>query len=654
MTGTLPVDDEQEYLDHLRSMVAENVPEIVWIARADGTNLYFNQPWMAYTGLSLEHSLQHGWADVLHPDDRQRVLASWRAALDAGHPFSADCRLRGANGMHRWWLIRAAPGRESSGRAREWFGTCTDIDDLKKAELRSADNEALLQMGGRAARLGAWSINLAEGRITWSEQVCAIHEVPVGTTPTMQQALAFYTPEYREIVTREIEAATREGRSFDVEAQIVTAKGKRVWVRAMGHAERNASGAVTVLRGALQDIEERRNLEVQFQQAQKMEAIGLLAGGVAHDFNNLLWVILGYTSMALDELRSDDPLHTALAEVLQAGERAAALTRQLLAFSRQQVMQPRVLDVGQVVQSMQNMLGRLLGADVELAVLLAPSLGNVHADLSQVEQIIMNLAVNARDAMPRGGKLTIEVAHATLGAENAGEHRDVVPGPYVMLAVTDTGTGMDAATRERIFEPFFTTKEQGRGTGLGLSTVFGIVKQSRGHIVVDTELGRGTTFKIYLPRTEREKQTASPSLPAPAKQGVETILLVEDDEQVRLMTRTVLRRHGYTVLDAQNGGEAFLICERHVAPIHLLITDVVMPRMNGREVAARLVAMKPDMRVLYVSGYTEGSIDGGEPGVAFLQKPIMPNTLLTKVREVLGYGRASSAAFPQSTPNLQG
>jgi two-component system cell cycle sensor histidine kinase/response regulator CckA len=379
--------------------------------------------------------------------------------------------------------------------------------------------------------------------------------------------------------------------------------------------------------------------EEQLRQAQKMEAVGRLAGGIAHDFNNLLTVILSYANLIIDDLPPGDPLRDDVLEIRRAGERAADLTRQLLAFSRRQLHQPSVVDLRQVVLEMEKLLRRVLGEDIQLVVRDGRPQGRIHADASQIEQIVMNLAVNARDAMPLGGTLTLEFADVELDADYAGSHLGVAVGPYVMLAVTDTGTGIDAAAREHMFEPFFTTKDIGKGTGLGLSTVFGIVTASHGHIDVDTEDAIGSTFRIYFPRTDATEEPARPVYGTPETlRGTETILLVEDDEQVRELNRTILRRNGYHVLDAQDGAQAVLVSEAYEEDIHLLLTDVVMPQVGGRDLADRLLASRPNVRVLYVSGYTEDAtlhLGVLEDDIAFLQKPVTPDTLLRKIREVL-------------------
>jgi two-component system cell cycle sensor histidine kinase/response regulator CckA len=384
--------------------------------------------------------------------------------------------------------------------------------------------------------------------------------------------------------------------------------------------------------------EELRKTEEQLRHAQKMEAVGRLAGGVAHDFNNVLSVILSYCELILADPQNTGSLRTDLVEVRTAGLRAAELTKQLLLFSRQQVIEAKVFDLGKVVGGMEKLLRPLLGADVELTILTSREVGRVWADEGQIVQVVMNLAVNARDAMPRGGKLTIETRNVELDEDYARAHHGVTPGQYVMLAATDTGTGMDRATQARIFDPFFTTKEKGKGTGLGLSTVFGTIQQAGGHLWVYSEPGEGTTFKIYLPRTDAPETKKARAAPAVSKRGTETILLVEDDEQLRKVTRGILTGLGYTVLDAAAGPEALRLCEKHDGKIHLLVTDVVMPKMSGPQLAEKVVAMRPGIRALFMSGYTDDAIVNHgvlESGVDFLQKPLTPDAVARKIREVL-------------------
>ncbi len=376
--------------------------------------------------------------------------------------------------------------------------------------------------------------------------------------------------------------------------------------------------------------------------AQRMETIGRLASGLAHDFNNMLTAILGQCDILLRRLPEEEPAREGIEEIRIAGERAAGLTRQLLAYSRRQVLKPRVLDLNASVASMVPLLRRLIGENIELSPALHPVLGHVEADPSQIEQIIMNLVVNARDSMPGGGRVVVETANADLDRTFARRHVPTRPGRYVMLAVSDTGSGMDKATRTRIFEPFFTTKQMGNGTGLGLATVYGIVKQSAGYIWVYSEPGTGSTFKIYLPRVDAEISPEEPGEPSRLPQnGSETVLLVEDDLNVRVLACEMLRMNGYRVLQARNGVEALDVVRGNDRPIHLLLTDVVMPQMSGRQLAETITGLKPGIRVLYMSGYTDGVIVHHgvlDAGVAYLQKPFTSDFLARKVREVLDAG----------------
>ena len=434
-------------------------------------------------------------------------------------------------------------------------------------------------------------------------------------------------------------------------AEWVRKDGSSVTVRLSGRAIRDEGQAI-FFELFTEDVTEQRALEQQLRQAQKMEAVGRLAGGIAHDFNNLLMVISGYCEFLLERIGSDVALRGSVQEIANAAERATSLTRQLLAFSRKQILAPKVLDLNAIVTENLKMLRRMIGEDIDLGMVAGAEIGTVKADPGQIEQVIMNLAVNARDAMPHGGKLTIETANVTRDEEYARLHAPVTPGEYVMLAISDTGMGMDAETQAQIFEPFFTTKGL-KGTGLGLSTVYGIIKQSGGYIWVYSEPGKGTSFKVYLPRVSAtgEAIVAEPSVTnAKLEPAQETILLVEDESNVRQLARQYLENQGYTVLEAADGAAAIEISNAHPGPIHLLLTDVIMPGMNGRELARRVSALRPETKVLYMSGYTENAIAHNgilDEGIALLQKPFTLTTLRTKVREKL------SSRFRAPRFNLQ-
>jgi two-component system cell cycle sensor histidine kinase/response regulator CckA len=451
--------------------------------------------------------------------------------------------------------------------------------------------------------------------------------------------LSITHPDDQENIMREAIAAFTSGKSSRLEFRLLAKDGHVVWVESQSAIISNEDGQPVGTRGVTIDITERKMLEEQLRQSQKLEAIGMLAGGVAHDFNNLLTAIIGYSELTLSQLRREDPLHQNISEVKKAADRAAGLTRQLLAFSRKQVMQPKILNLNLIVSELEKMLHRVIGEDIELRTMLEPEIGSVKADPGQIEQVIMNLAVNARDAMPQGGKLTIETQHIYLNEEYARQHIAINPGSYIMLAVSDTGIGMDEQTQARIFEPFFTTKGAGKGTGLGLSTVYGIINQSGGNIRVYSEVGQGTTFKVYLPRVDENAQERKLAVEAEDSiYGTETILIAEDEEIVRKLAVQVLESYGYYVLEAANGGGALLICERYQEPIHLLLTDVVMPEMSGRLLAERLNKLRPEMKILYMSGYTSNAIVHQgvlDDGTNFIQKPFTPKALADKVREVL-------------------
>jgi two-component system, cell cycle sensor histidine kinase and response regulator CckA len=548
----------------------------------------------------------------------------------------------------RWCLVDAVPVFDpATGKLVEAIASLTDITQRRRAETALRNTSDTLSALIQASPLAIFAFD-PSGKITsWN---AAAERLFGWRAPEVLGHLLPAIPPDQQGTFREHHLAVLAGRSFiDLEVRWQRREGTFV---TLSLALAPLYGGVSEVQGVIAlagDLSERKKLESQLRQSQKMEAVGQLAGGVAHDFNNLLTAILGYTSLLLQAVPTDDPKHQDLLEIDRAATRATELTQQLLAFSRRQLLQPTLIDLNAVLSDTMRMLGRLLGEHIELTILPETRLGVVRADRGQIEQVIINLAVNARDAMKSGGKLTLETRNVNLDRAYTSQHPGATEGEFVMLAVTDTGVGMDAATQARIFEPFFTTKERGKGTGLGLSTVYGIIKQSGGTIYVYSEPERGTTFKIYFPKVMAQ---APAEVPVPVKpadvRGTETVLVVEDEDGVRSLTCRVLRTYGYTVLEAENGGEALLIAEQHSTPIHLLLTDVVLPRMSGRKLAERLVRAQPGLRVLYMSGYTDGSIVNHgalDPGTAFIQKPFTPEALGQKLREALD----SPAATVRST-----
>ncbi len=489
-----------------------------------------------------------------------------------------------------------------------------------------------------AARAGTWDVDFVTGCARWSDTLETLHGLRVGTFgKTLKAFLAAIHPEDRHQVREALERAMRDRTDPHIHYRTLWPDGTIRRISSFGRIFYEG-GAPLRAAGVSLDVTERMELEERHRQSQKMEAIGQLAGGIAHDFNNLLTAIHGYSEILTEALEVQSPLRTDVREIQRAADRATALTRQLLAFSRNQILEPRILDLRESIQSMESMLSRLIGEDIDVVVRLAPDAGHVKADPGQIEQVILNLALNARDAMPNGGTMIIELANAELDASYARRHAGVTPGQYVRLSVSDTGTGMDDATRARIFDPFFTTKAHGRGTGLGLSTVYGIVRQSGGNIWVYSEPGHGSSFKVYLPRVDEPADTPESDVTTASVGGAETVLVVEDEHAVRELVRKVLERAGYRVLAAATPHEALAIVDQHPDGINLLMSDVVLPQMGGRALAEQITAKANGVRVLYMSGYTDDTIlHHGvlDPGTPFLQKPFTARALTNKIREVL-------------------
>lgn len=492
-----------------------------------------------------------------------------------------------------------------------------------------------------SSRMGIWEVDISTQRVSWSDSMAQLYGLTPDQVPTTTETyFALVHPDDVPAVRANLADMENDAGLYETEFRILWPDGSVHWVAGRSRIERGPGGMPQRRLGVTTDIDARKLMESQLRQAQKMDAVGQLAGGVAHDFNNLLTAILGYAGFVMADLPAGDPRRADMEQVVLAGERATTLTRQLLAFSRQQVLQPTALRVNDVVRGMLSMLTRLIGEDIAMVPLLADDAGTVRADRGQLEQVLMNLVVNARDAMPTGGRITITTANVELG-QAWDMATAITPGRYLVLTVSDNGDGMSEATKQRLFEPFFTTKGQGKGTGLGLATVYGIVQQSGGHIRVDSKLGRGATFKIYLPLVDPNAVDVSEgevvvraTLPTPAA----TILLVEDENSVRKLVRTILERAGYQVYDAANPGQAETLFERHRDEIALVVTDVIMPGISGPKLYERLVGLKSGLKVLYISGYTDDAIFGPgnlDIGIDFLQKPFTAVALRRRVREIL-------------------
>lgn len=619
-------------------LIVDNTREAVFAYDMKRRLTYVNPAVEQLTGYTIEELHAQQFINWLHPDDAERMMRLWERVY-AGEEYSREeFRLITKQGQLKWCLSSWKPLVDEGGCQVGVQGSERDITPRKRAEESLRESYRLVQ-AVMEGMIDAVYVKDREGRYRMINSAGArllgrpIEEV-VG-----KHVSELFTPETARQLTEDDQRIMTTGETQTYEHVATVAGVTRTFLTTKG-PHRDEAGNVVGVIGISRDITEHKKLEEQLRQAQKMEAIGRLAGGVAHDFNNLLTAIIGYSDLILMEcVNPTQPLYHNAEEIKRAADRAATLTRQLLAYSRQQVLNFRVLNLNSVVADMEKLLRRLIGEDIELLTRLDPQLRRVTADPGQIEQVLMNLAVNARDAMPRGGRLVIVTANVELYEAYAWRNVDVQPGAYVCLAVSDTGCGMTDDVRSHLFEPFFTTKEIGKGTGLGLATIYGIIKQSGGHIEVNSAPGQGATFKVFLPQV---LETAKPDTRGPARtrlpSGSETILLVEDDEVVRLMTRSILQRQGYTVLAARHGAEAVQVCEQHPGPIHLLVTDVVMPNLNGRDLYQRLAVLRPAVKVVYISGYPGDALGDlgvlGE-GTAFLPKPFPPEVLVRQVRELL-------------------
>jgi PAS domain S-box-containing protein len=623
---------EQE--EQLRS-TSDLLPLLMWMSGPDGGRSFFSRHWLTFTCCEAAQLMGNGWLQRVHPEDRERCAVALQHALSRREPFTLEYRLSHFSGEYRWVFDRGWPRVHRTGVFLGYAGSTLDISERKAMEEEQARLTGILEATPDLVCTAS-----LDGTIRFLNRAGRALLGLGDTEPLNGLRLSDCHPPWAQCVIDldGLPAALDQGH-WSAETAVLTRQGKEIPVWQVLVAHKGPDGQSCYLSTVARDLTAHKRLEHQFRQAQKMEAVGRLAAGVAHDFNNLLTIIGGYSALLLHNPNRADGGRSYLEQIQQAGERASTLVRQLLAFSRKQVQRLEVVDVNNLLLHMEKMLRRLIGEDVQLTTALAPDLGPVRADPSQLEQVVMNLAVNARDAMPTGGRLTIETRNVDLDDSYCHARPEVKAGRYIQVSVTDTGCGMTADVKSHVFEPFFTTKEPGQGTGLGLATVYGVVKQSNGYVYVYSETGRGTAFKIYLPRISEavKAPNSAPPSRSPYPAGTETVLIAEDMAEVRHLTRATLVQRGYTVLEAANGEEALAQAAAHPGPIHLLLTDVVMPGMGGRELADRLQAARPGVKVLYVSGYPDDAVVRHgllTAQVHFLQKPFSPLVLLRKVREV--------------------
>ncbi|MBX3399372.1 MAG: PAS domain S-box protein [Gemmataceae bacterium] len=622
----------------LSAAILGSLPGIYYVYNDRRQFLRWNRRFEEVTGYTPEEIARLHPLDLFDGEDKRLLAERIEGVFRDGYA-EVEAEIVAKDG-------RRTPYYFNGARAEILGTTCLlgmgiDITERRRAERELRATDERLRLAARSANVGLWDWDLRTDTLyyspEWKRQL-GYEDADLGNSIEEWRSRV-HPDDLEPTLARLQEFRDNPDSSYNVEFRLKHRDGGYRWILSQASIVRDGAGVPIRMLGSHIDLTDRRKLEKQLQQVQKIEAVGQLAGGVAHDFNNLLTVINGYSELLLDRLADNDPMRGLLQEIHRAGDRAGALTRQLLAFSRQQVVEPQVLSLNSIVIDTEKMLRRLIGEDILLATNLAPNLGKVRVDPGQIEQVLVNLAVNARDAMPRGGHLTLETMAVTLDANYCRAYSDLVPGEYILLAVSDNGTGMDEATQSRIFEPFFTTKPVGHGTGLGLATVHGIVKQSRGHVAVYSEPGHGTTFKVYLPKVSAAASTPRiVAAPAPMPPGTETVLLVEDENAVRALGRHILRNCGYVVLDSANGKDALRFAETHPGPIHLLISDVVMPHLGGRELAERYTRIRPESRVLFLSGYTDDAVIRHgviEAEFAFLQKPFTPSALAQKVRTVL-------------------